>query len=156
MDREAVFNAAKSTSSMATAYVMAVAQKYGQQEAFDLLSSAYQQFGKQAGEMLKQQLEGKELNAQNIFEVIAPMFESLGFEFEKTEDSTDKVTVKIPRCPSYEACQEVGAPAAEFCKYMAEPLMNGIAKAINPKAAWKYLKRRESADDYCIEQIVIE
>lgn len=156
MNGEYAFNAAKSMASELATYVMAVAQKYGKQEAFDLLFSTFDQYGRRIGNMLKQQLEGKEANVHNIYDVVVPVFAVQGFELEKIEESANDIIVKIPRCPLYEGCQEAGAPAEEFCECMAKPLMSGIVEAINPKARHKFLKRRTSAEDYCIEQTVVE
>ena len=82
MNGEHAFNAAKSMASELAAYVMAVAQKYGKQEAFDLLFSTFDQYGRRIGNMLKQQLEGKEANVHNIYDVVVPMFAVQGFELE--------------------------------------------------------------------------
>ena len=156
MNGENAFNTVKSMSSQLAAYVMAVAQKYGKQEAFDLLFSTFDQYGRQIGNMLKQQLTGKEASVQNIYDIVASMSVAQGFEPEKIEESANDIIVKIPRCPLYEGCQEAGAPAEEFCQCMAKPLMNAIIKAIDPKAQHRFLKYRTSTEDCCIEQLVIE
>jgi len=156
MDGEYVFNAVKSMASQFAAYVMTVVQKYGKQEAFDLLFSTFDRYGRRTGNMLKQQLEGKEANVQNIYDIMLSVFSAQGFEAEKIEESANEIIVKIPRCPLYEGCQEVGAPAEEFCQCMAKPLMNAIVKAINPKAQHRFVKYRKSAEDCCIEQLTIE
>jgi len=156
MSEEHAFNATKSVASELAAYVMAVAQKHGQQEAFELLSSAFDQFGRRVGSMIKEQLGGKELNIQNISGIVVSILVEQGFEPETIEKTEDSVTFRIPRCPLYEGCEEAGAPAGEICKYMAEPLMNGILKAIKPKAQHKVIKYRTSAEDHCIEQVIIE
>jgi hypothetical protein len=156
MNGEYAFNASKFMSSELAAYVMAVAQKYGEQEAFDLLFSTFDQYGKRIGNMLKQQLEGKEVTVQSIYDIVTPMFTALGLELEKIEENAKTIIVRIPRCPLYEGCQQVGAPTEEFCLCMAKPLMNAIVKAINPKAQHRFLRHRTSAEDHCIEQIVVE
>jgi len=156
MNGECAFNAAKLMSSKLAAYVIAVASRYGEQEAFDLLFSTFDQYGRRMGNTLKQQLEGKEAGVQDIYNVVAPMFMAQGFEPEKVEENAKTIIVKIPRCPLYEGCQEAGVPGEEFCQCLARPLMNAIVKAINPKAQHRFLKFRTSAEDYCIERLVIE
>jgi predicted ArsR family transcriptional regulator len=156
MNGEHAFNAAKSMASEFAAYVMAVAEKYGKQEALDLLFITFDQYGRRVGDMLKQQLGDKEASVHNIYDIVVPMFVAQGFEPEKIEESANDVIVKIPRCPLYEGCREVGAIAEEFCRCMARPLMDGIVEAINPKARHKFLKYRTSAEDHCIEQIVTD
>ena len=156
MSLEDAFNATKRMASRLATYVMAVAEKYGKEEAFELLKSTFAQSGRQTGDMLKQQLEGKEASALDISDLVLPGIASAGHELEKIEEGADKVTVKILRCAAYEGFQEAGAPAEEFCRYWAEPMMDALAKAINPKARWKFLKIRSSAEDYCLEQVIIE
>jgi hypothetical protein len=151
-----IADATSAVFSQLANYVMTVAKKHGHQEAFDLLSSAYTQYGTQIGGMLKPQFEGQEANAQDIFGVMGPMEESVGFEFEVTDSTPEKVTAKFTRCPLYEGCQAVGAPHEEFCNNLGLPFVNAIAQVLNPNAVWKDVRHRESADDYCLEEIAIE
>lgn len=106
--------------------------------------------------MLKQQLESKEANLENILEAMVPLFLAQGYEPEQVEANAEKAIFKTPRCPLNEGFEEAGASGAEFCKRMAQPMLIGILKAMNPKLQYKCLKLRESADDYCLEQVSIE
>jgi len=155
MSAEQVSNGTAVVFSELALYVMAVAEKYGQQEAFDLLASTFDQYGTHVGGMLKQQLEGKEGNAQDIYGIVAPLEESVGFALETVDSAASKVTFRVGRCPLYEGCQAVGAPDEEFCNSLGLPFVNGLARAINPKAEWKDVRHRASADDYCLEEITI-
>ena len=65
-----------------------------------------------------------------MVDMVSPMFGALGIKSEDIEQTENSITFRVPRCPFYEGCQQAGAPAEEFCKYMAEPLMNGIMKQI--------------------------
>jgi hypothetical protein len=155
MGGELVSNAATAVFSQLALYVMAVAEKYGRQEAFDLLASSFNQYGTQIGSMVKQQLEGREANAQDIFGVLGPGNQSVGFEVEEVDSAPEKVTFNIRRCPLYEGCQAMGAPDQEFCNNLGLPFMNGVAKTMNPNAEYTIVRRRTSADGHCVEEITI-
>jgi hypothetical protein len=105
--------------------------------------------------MMKRHLEGKGITAQDILAVVGPGNRAVGFGEEVIESTPEKVTFNIQRCPLYEGCQALGAPDEEFCSNLGLPLMNGIAKAINPNAEYAVVRRRSSADDYCVEEITI-
>jgi hypothetical protein len=155
MNGELVSNASRAVFSQLALFVMAVAEKYGHQEAFDLLAGTFNEYGAQIGSTVKQQFEGREASAQDIFGVVAPGNQSVGFEVKEIDSASEKVTFNIGRCPLYEGCQALGAPDEEFCNNLALPLMNGIAKAINPNAKYTIVRRRISADEYCVEEITI-
>jgi hypothetical protein len=72
MGGELVSNAAGAVFSQLALYVMAVAEKYSHQEAFDLLASSFNEYGTQIGGTVKQQFEGREVNAQDIFGIVGP------------------------------------------------------------------------------------
>jgi hypothetical protein len=152
---ELIGNATSAVFSELAIYVMAVAEKYGHQEAFDLLANTFSQYGTQIGGMLKEQFEGREANAQDIFGVMGPMEESVGFGFEVIDSTPGKVTMKFSRCPLYEGCQAVGAPHEEFCNNLGLPFVNGIAKVLNPNAEWKDVRHRDSENEHCLEEIAI-
>jgi hypothetical protein len=152
---ELVSNATSGVYSQLALYVMAVAEQYGHQEAFDLLASTFNQHFAQMGSAVKEQLEGSEATAQDIFGVVGPGNQALGFEVEEIDSTPQKVTFNIRRCPLYEGCQAMGAPDQEFCDNLGLPAMNGIAKAMNPTAEYTIVSRRTSADGYCEEEITI-
>ena len=60
------------------------------------------------------------------------------------------MTVKKQNEPAYEGYQAVGAPAEELRQCWVEPMMDALAKPMNPKAQWKYIQHRSS------EQIIVE
>jgi hypothetical protein len=153
MDGKVISQATSTIFAELALYVMAVAGKYGRQEAFDLLDSAFSQYGTQVGNMLKEQFKGKVANAQDIFGVISPMEQSVGFGFEVVDSAAGKVTAKFTRCPLYEGCQAVGAPHEEFCNHLGLPFVNGISKAINPSAEWKDVQHRTADDAFCLEEL---
>lgn len=132
---------------------MAVAKKYGHQEAFALLASTYNEYGTQIGSTFKQQFEGREANAQDIFGFVGLGNHVAGFEVKEIDSAPEKVVFNVRRCPVYEGCQAVGAPAEEFCNSLGLPFENGIAKAMNPNAEYTVVRHRTSADDYCVEEI---
>lgn len=156
MNEDRAFKATKTMASQLAMYVMTVAEEYGEDKAFELLNTAFERYGRQVGEELKQELGDNEPNAQNIANVLGPLMASYGFHSERLEGNPSKVTVRMSRCPLFEACEEACAPAESFCKYMAEPLMNTVVKTINPKAKYRYLAHKETGKDYCMEQILVE
>jgi len=136
-------------------YVKAVAQKYGQEEALRLMYDTFWTYGSQVGGMLGQQFEGKEVTAPDILGAMAPIFDSVGFVFEVTASTPAQVTAKFTTCPIAAACYAVGMPTKPFCSNLGIPLCNAIVQAIHPRATWADIRHRESADDYCLEQVTI-
>ena len=138
-------------------YVMAVAEKYGQEEALQLMYDTFDKHGAQVGTMLGQQFEGKqEVSAPEIWGALAPVWESVGFEFEVQESTPKQVTAKFTTCPVYAGCNAVGMSDELFCQNLGMPLCNAIVKTMNPTANFADIRHRESAEDYCLEQLKVE
>jgi len=156
MSKVEVTQASTQYNTQMALYVMAVAEKYGQEEALQLMHATFWKYGSQVGGMLRQQFEGKQANAPDIFGVMAPIFDSVGFGFEVTESTPGRVTAKFTTCPIAAACYAVGMPTKQFCANLGIPLCNALVQAINPTARWVETRHRESADDYCLEGVTVE
>jgi hypothetical protein len=155
MSDERVTQASTEALTEMALYVMAVADKYGREEALKLMYDTFWKYGSQVGGMLSQQFQGKAATAPEIFAVMAPIFDSVGFGFEITESTPGQVTARFTTCPVAAACYAAGMPTREFCANLGVPLCNAMVQAMNPTAAWAGVRHRESADDYCLEQVTV-
>ena len=155
MSKEEVAQASAQAYIEMALYVKAVAEKYGQEEALQLMHDTFWKYGSQVGAVLSRQFEGRQASAPDIFDVMAPIFDSVGFGFEVTESTPGQVTAKFTACPIAAACYAVGMPTKQFCANLGIPFCNALVQAINPTARWAETRHRESADDYCLEGVTV-
>lgn len=155
MNGESAYVAAKAADAQFVAFVMAAAQEFGQQETFGLLSATFDQYGKQMGQMFRQQLGDEEPNIENMATLVGPAFLSAGFYFEVSDQTENEATIKVTRCPLYDACQELGVAAKPICEHVTVPMLKAIYKTLNPNADYEYIKHRDDGEDHCLERVVI-
>jgi hypothetical protein len=74
------------------------------------------------------------------------------------QESAEKIVSKIHRCPLYEAAQELGMDGATIeamCRASAIRYMDTMVKQYNPQLSYQLREFRSSADNSCIEEVVL-
>jgi hypothetical protein len=82
----------------------------------------------------------------------------LGISSEVIEESAQRITSKIGRCPLYEAAQELGMDGATIeaiCRASALRYMDTMVKQWNPHLSYRLSEFRPSADGCCVEEVAL-
>jgi len=160
MTIENTFNGAKSGLTFLQAYLNSVADEIGMEQALALDTKTCQALGTAQGMMLKEQAGVEEVDLKTAEEMLLAMIEeSFGITSEVTDESPNKITCKVGRCPVYESAEMLGMDNKAIeagCKASSITYMDTAVKQLNPKLSYKLTKFRSSADDFCEEIVVME
>jgi hypothetical protein len=153
------FSGAKNTFTLFFAYLNAVAQEIGMEQAAALSTKVDEAMGAAQGKMIKEQAgieqfdaKAAALLARNAIE------EGFGITSEVTEESPQRVAFKIGRCPVFEAAEAAGLDVKNIealCHDGPLKYMNAMVKQLNPNLSYQLRKFRSGADDYCEEAIAL-
>ena len=160
MAGESTFNGAKTGLNFMFAYFNMVAQEIGLEKALALDKKTAQMLGEAQGQMIKEQIGDEEVDTRKAYQALSDLIEGgLGISSELEEESPEKITFKIERCPVYEAAQAVGmddeAIKAE-CQAGAICFMDAVTKQLHPNLSYQLLKFRTPEDSFCKEAVVLD
>lgn len=160
MTIENTFNGAKSGLIFMHAYLNAIADEIGMEQALALDTKVCQALGTAQGMMLKEQSGAEEFDLKTAEKLLKGMIEeSFGIASEVVEEKQNMITCEVGRCPVYEAGEMLGMDnnAIEAgCRAGAIAFMDSAAKQLNPNISYKLAKFRSSADGCCEEAVVID
>lgn len=115
--------------------------------------------GVMQGKMLKSQLRRekiKEVTPSIAGSLTSGVIAGLGIDTKTIEESPEKISYKINKCPVYEATKLMGLDSETMCRYSAIPFMDTIVKQIDPNLGYELEKYRSGPDDFCQESIVLK
>lgn len=115
--------------------------------------------GVMQGKMLKSQLRRdkiKEITPSIAGSLTGGVIAGLGMVTETIEESPEKISFKINKCPVYEAAKLMGLDSEILCRHSAVSFMNTIVKQIDPNLGYELEKYRSGPDDFCQEAIVLK
>ena len=150
---------AKNAFTFFYAYLNAVAQKIGMEQAIALDTSVSEMMGAAQGQSIKAQAGLDEIDLAKAAELVGDSIEQgFGIHSEVIEESGEKVVTKCSRCPIYEAAQVVGMDNKTIeavCRASALRYMDAMVKEWNPNLSFRLRESRSSADCHCIEELVL-
>ena len=152
---EDVFNGATSGFSVAGAFFGIVAQEIGMERALALYAKACETLGVGMGQMMKEQMGIKELDAKSAIKVAEAIGNNFGVALEAEETPTS-VLLTFGRCPVYAANQAVGIDdetKATMCNNGPLKFMDALFKQIDPNVGIRRKKFRASLDDFCVKEV---
>lgn len=155
---EDAYNAANSVFGMFGAFFDSVVKEFGKQQALSLLSQSLGDVGTAFGEMVKEQMDIKELDVETTSSFIKGMYEGLGVSLE-IEEIPAKVLFKNGRCPVYEGLKGVGYVHEDietFCRGGPAVMMNALFEQLDPNVSYQFTKFRKSPDDVCEEEVAFK
>ncbi|MEE9379242.1 MAG: hypothetical protein V3V33_14555 [Candidatus Lokiarchaeia archaeon] len=136
-----------------------VVNEVGEEKALNLLEDMGKAMGIMQGKMLKSQLRRdkiKEVTPSIAGPLTSGVIAGLGIETETIEESPEKISFKINKCPVYEATKLMGLDPETMCRHSAMPFMNTIVKQLDPNLGYELEKYRSGPDDFCQESIVLK
>ena len=152
---EQLFRSVRSVYNTLASYVNKVAEEIGQEKALEILSEAFSDLGMYQGKKLKRLLlDAQKPNASEAYDLIKAVPLSIGINLMIPEKETDKVIVRLDKCPIFECAEVVGINPATFCDNTAVPYYDTIAKVLNPDLKFERNKIKTSTNDFCEEQLI--
>ncbi len=158
MTKEDAFNTAKNAFSMYGAFFNNVAQEIGMEQALKLHTKTNEMMGVQMGQMTKERMGIKELDAKTAAIVIKSVVSGFGISNIDAEEKPTSVLIKVHGCPVYEGRRVVGMDdeAIEaMCRKGALGFLDTFFKQLDPDAGYQLKKFRSSPDDCCEEEITL-
>ena len=133
-------------------------KEVGEEQAYNMIEETCKTMGALQGRMSKSQARReklKEMNTSNASILAAGAIKGFGIETDVIKKTDDKVTVKVGKCPVYEAAKIMGLDAEKFCRRSAIPFMNSLVKELSPDLQYELEKFRAGQDDFCEESIAL-
>jgi hypothetical protein len=158
MIQEQAFNAATFAFASYKALLGTLAQQFGAEEALGLQAQANEMTGAVQGKTIREQAGVGDVDAQTASALLEHVLTTIGMSAETIEASPEKVVTRASRCPIYEAGLALGMEPAEIeaqCRTGAIVFMNAAAKQLNPGLRYELASFRSSAEEGCVEQIVM-
>ena len=153
MASEEAFNAARDLMAMSLIYLRAVGEEIGMERALDIAAKAAERTGVQWAQRVKEAgLRGDDARAAGW--AMTKVIGSWGAVTKPLEVSPQKIVAENGRCPVYDACVIAGIDPKSYCR-VSTRAPDAMFKQINPNLSQQCLKYRSSADDTCIEAIVM-
>lgn len=149
-----LFRSVRSVYNALALFVKKVGEEIGNEKSLALLSKAFSEIGEYQGKNLKKLLENEKPNATEAFDAIKKIPLSLGINLMIPEKESDKVVVRLDKCPIFESAEIMGIDPATFCDNTAIPYYDTIAKELNKDLKYKRNKIKIAQDDFCEEQII--
>jgi hypothetical protein len=134
-------------------FVAEVGKEIGTEKALELVKNLSERSGAQVGEMLKKQVEGDDCKA--AWELMQILNKNLPRPMEVIEESPQKVSMRIGKCPMADASKITGLPVDVMCKNIFVPMTDAAIKAINPNLRIG-VKYRTSPKEPCEEWIALD
>ena len=139
-------------------FLMGVAQAIGMEQALAIQAQALAGMGTAQGQMLKEQMGIEQADAQMAYGIVAQMLDTIGFETEVVVSSPERVAFRAGQCPIYEAGVVVGMDPAMIeasCRSGGICTMDAMVRQLNPSLRYRLHTFRSSAEDGCVEEIVV-
>jgi hypothetical protein len=153
-----VFNGAKTALGFFHAYANTVAEEIGMERAAGLMTKTSENMGAMQGKMMKEQAGIKEFDAKAAWSTVKIIHDGLGQNYEVSEESPQRVVLRVGRCPVYEAARTLGMEAKAIeagCRSGPVRFMDAAFKQLNPNLNGRLRKFRSTPDDFCEEEIII-
>jgi hypothetical protein len=158
LTNEDAFNAAKNAFSFSGAFFNNVAQEIGLEKALNLETKTAEMMGVQMGQMTKEQMGIKELDAKTAAMVTRSVVSGFGISNVDAEETPTSVLIKVHECPIYEGERAIGTDYETIeakCRKSALIFMDTFFKQLDPNASYLLKKFRSAPDDYCEEEITL-
>lgn len=153
------FNGAKNAFTYMFAYVNTVGQDIGMERALALDTKMCEAMGAAQGMGIKQQAGMERIDLQAVSSLTERFLEDgLGIASEPLEQDARERVFKVGRCPLYEAAEALGMDSAGIeglCRSGAIRFMDTLVKQLNPAFSYQLREFRSSAEESCIEGILL-
>jgi hypothetical protein len=153
------FEGAKNGLTFLFAYMNMVGQDIGMERATALDTKMCEAMGAAHGKAIRAQAGIEELDAAVAASLTGRSIEqTLGISSEVVQEGAQETVVKVGRCPVYEAAQALGMEGAAIeasCRAGSIRYMDTVVKQFDPRLSYQLREFRSSAEDSCVEAIIL-
>ncbi len=93
------------------------------------------------------------------FKAYRSFMEDLGAEVEVHKRGEASITLRVERCPLYEAMMDAGVECGDLqgglCTNLILPSIQGILKRLDPALRLRAMLTRRSLEEFCLEDIYL-
>jgi hypothetical protein len=150
---------AKNALAFFFAYLNTVGEEIGMERAVALDTKMCEMMGTAQGKAIKAQAGVDETGLAMASSLARRSIEeTLGISSEVIEESARRVAFKVDRCPIYEAAEMLGMDGAAIegvCRASSLRYMDTMVKQLNPQLSYRLREFRPSANDHCIEEVML-
>ncbi|MFW9821727.1 MAG: hypothetical protein ACFFE4_02250 [Candidatus Thorarchaeota archaeon] len=136
-----------------------VAEDIGEDKALKFLEKMSKTIGTMQGTIIKGQVRRdkiKDVTPSVANTLIGDLLTAIGMETETVDTTSEKVHLKLKRCPVYEAGRLLGLDTKKICQHSTVPFMDTILKKINRNLSYELERYRTGSDDCCEESITLK
>jgi len=158
LTKEETFNAAKNVFSFNGAFFNNVAQEIGLERALNLYTKTSEMTGVQMGQMTKEQMGIKELDAKTAAMVARSVVSGFGISNVDAEEKPTSVLIKVHECTMHEGYRAVGMDdetIEAICRKGSLRFLDTFFKQLDPNASYQLKRFRSAPDDCCEEEITL-
>ncbi len=159
MATDDILEGARNGLSYSFAYLNLVGQEIGMERAINLSARTYEMMGEKQGQMMKEQLDGKDIDIDTAATMALNLIkDAYGITTEVIKKSPEKIVVRCSRCPVYEAAQSVGIDdntIETLCHTGSLKFMDTMVKQLNPNLSYQLTNFRSGPNDCCEEEILL-
>lgn len=155
-----IFKGAETAYMSSCSYIKSVMETIGVEETLNLMQQTDEKRGIQVGKAMKAELGNRDLDMDELLEVIVKMAKDIGGMdtiIEKTPEKAVTVT-GMGKCPIYEAAKSIGMSDSEIekmCRASSAVFLDKVVEQLNPKFTYQVKKFRSLEDGGCVEEIVV-
>jgi hypothetical protein len=153
------FEGAKNGLIFLFAYLNTVGQDVGMERAIALNTKMCETLGTAQGKAIRAQVGIEEFDAAVAASLARRSIEeALGISSEATQENAQETLYKVGRCPVYEAARALGMEGAAIeasCRAGAIRYMDMMVKQFDPRLSGQLREFRSSAEDSCVEAIIL-
>lgn len=151
---ETVFKTVKGSFLGLTTYVNKMSELVGMTKALKVLGDTFEDMAIYEAQRLKNESDKKLFDMEDILELLRDIPPKVGMDYVVVEDLSQKIVIRISRCPLYESARISGMPGEKFCEHTAIRYIDTIVKQLNPSLQYELKKPKGSKEDYCEVKLV--
>jgi len=135
-----------------------VVQEIGLEQALNLDMKTCEMMGVHMGQMTKEQMGIKELDAKTAAMVAKSVVSGFGLSNVDAEEKPTSVLFNVHECPVYEGYHAAGLDDDTIeatCRKGSLKFMDTFFKQLDPNTSFQLKKFRSAPDDCCEEEITL-
>jgi len=155
-----MFEGVKRAYVLQVLYIMRFIERYGTDEALEILEEAAERQGAMVAREMKRVLPGDMETLDLGAEVYRRFMADAGSEIKEHKRDDKSITFVVKKCPFYEAFLDVGVDCGMFlnglCSNLTLPSIQHSLKEFDQRLGVENILTRESAEGICLERVYVE
>jgi hypothetical protein len=154
-----MFNGVRRAYTLLVLFLMETIEKLGSDHALEMLQKAVEKQAAIISKDLRRKIP-EELSPLELgLEVYRRFMGGSGADVKVHSKDESSITVRVGRCPFYEALLDVGVDCGYFlgglCNNLILPAIQATLNRFDPRLGVETVIVRQSAEDFCLERIYV-